>query len=194
MTEPSNGIDSATVGQTDRHLSIDVLEAGWAGIEPRPTDVGRVRLLVRRGEGGLRDTPRRGRLTAEHGLFGDAWGRSQGGSAAGQLTVMEFAIATLIANGQSLCLFGDQLFIDLDLSRANLPTGSRLEVGTALLEVTEKPHNGCLKFRSRFGADALRFVSRPDLRDRNFRGIYMQVLRDGEVEVGDAVRVIERPA
>lgn len=186
-------IDSTTVGQPDRHLPIDELEAGWAGLEPRPADIGRLRLLVRRGEDGLRDTPRRERLTAEHGLLGDAWGRSAGRNPAGQLTVMEFAVAELLANGQSLSLFGDQLFVDLDLSHANLPTGSRLEVGGALLEVTEKPHNGCLKFRSRFGADALRFVSRPDLRDRNFRGIYVRVLRDGEVEVGDVVTVKERP-
>ena len=107
--------------------------------------------------------------------------------------MMEFQVAQLIANSQPLGLFGDQLFAELDLSRENLPVGSQLEVGGAVLEVSGRPHNGCQKFRSRFGADALRFVSRSDLRHRNFRGIYLRVLRDGGVTVGDSVAVTHRP-
>jgi MOSC domain-containing protein YiiM len=98
----------------------------------------------------------------------------------------------MIANGQPLALFGDQLFLDLDLSQANLPIGSRLQVGAVVLAVSPKPHNGCQKYRARFGADALRFISRPDLRPQNFRGIYLRVLTGGFVAVGDAVRVLER--
>lgn len=169
------------------------LEELWAELDARPTDLGRVCLLVRRGEHGLRETPAKAPFTAEGGLEGDAWGRWPGRHPAAQITVMENPIAELIANGQSLALFGDQLFVDLDLSRSNLPTGSRLGIGEAILEVTEKPHNGCVKFRGRFGADALRFVSRPDLRARNFRGIYMRVVGNGNVTVGDPVRVIDRP-
>lgn len=74
----------------------------------------------------------------------------------------------------------------------NLPPGSRLRVGGATLEVTPKPHNGCRKFRARFGDDALRFVSLPELRPRNLRGIYMRVVDGGEVAPGDAVDVISR--
>jgi MOSC domain-containing protein YiiM len=103
---------------------------------------------------------------------------------------MQAGVAALIANGQPLELFGDNLFLEFDLSVANTPPGSRVRVGSATLEVTAKPHNGCRKFQVRFGLDALRFVSDPQLRHRNLRGIYMRVLEPGDVSVGDLVEVI----
>ena len=106
---------------------------------------------------------------------------------------MEIDVAEMIANGQPLTVFGDNLFLALDLSVENLPTGTRLRLGRALLEVTAKPHNGCRKFAARFGHDALRLVSNPELRRRNLRGIYMCVVEAGEVAVGDAVAVVSRP-
>ena len=90
-------------------------------------------------------------------------------------------------------LFGDNLFLDLDLSTENLPPGSRVRVGKAILQVTPVPHNGCRKFRGRFGDNALRFVSKKELRHRNLRGIYMRVLEGGEVSPGDRVEVLSRP-
>ena len=186
-------IDSHTAGDPASHLGMADLEARLAQLTASPRDLSSISLLVRRGEGGLRDVIVSGRLSAEAGLVGDKWVRKAERSPDAQLTMMEFQVAQLIANGQSLGLFGDQLFAGLDLSRENLPAGSQLEVGAAVLEVTGRPHNGCQKFRSRFGADALRFVSRPDLRPRNFRGIYLRVLRDGGVAVGDSVTVTHRP-
>ena len=106
---------------------------------------------------------------------------------------MQTFVARLIANGQPLTTFGDNLFVELDLSAANLPTGTRLAVGQAIVEVTPKPHNGCSKFDARFGHDALRFVQAPATRAENRRGIYWKVVTAGEVAVGDAVRVLRRP-
>jgi ribosomal protein S18 acetylase RimI-like enzyme len=105
---------------------------------------------------------------------------------------MQRDVADLIANGQPLTLFGDNLFLDLDLSAANLPPGSRVRIGPAVLETTALAHNGCKKFRTRFGDDALRFVSTPRLRPRNLRGIFMRVIQGGEVGAGDAVEVLAR--
>ena len=101
-------------------------------------------------------------------------------------------VAELIAHGQPLTLFGDNLLVELDLSAANLPVGSRLRVGEALVEVTPKPHNGCRKFRARFGPDALRFVQAPPTRDQNLRGIYWRVVEPGEAGVGDRIEVLSR--
>ena len=122
----------------------------------------------------------------------DRWGERADRKPDGQIAVMQRDVAELIANEQPLTLFGDNLFLDLDLSARNLPIGSRLRIGGAILEVTPKAHNGCHKFRARFGDDALRFVSKRELRHRNLRGVYMCVLYDGDVAVGDTVEVITR--
>jgi MOSC domain-containing protein YiiM len=134
-------------------------------------------------------------LTPDGGVPADAWGRREGPSPPNldaQIAVMQADVAGLIANGQPLTLFGDSLFLSLDLSAANLPAGSRLRAGAATLEVTPKPHNGCGKFEARFGAGALGLVSKPDLRHRNLRGIYLRVVEPGEVAPGDPVEVIAR--
>lgn len=189
----SDRIDSHTAGDRALHLGMANLEARLAQLTASPKDLGSISLLVRRAEGGQRDVIRSGHLSANAGLVGDEWVRNPERSSDAQLTMMEFGVARLIANGQSLGLFGDQLFVELDLSRENMPVGSQLDVGAAVLEVTGRPHNGCQKFRSRFGTDALRFVSRPDLRHKNLRGVYLLVLSDGGVRVGDSVTVIHRP-
>jgi MOSC domain-containing protein YiiM len=186
-------IDSNTTGDPALHLGMPALEAGLAALPAAPRTAGRVRLMVGRGEGGTRALPERVRLTQEGGFAGDAWAAEPDRNPEAQITVMEHPVAELIANGQSLALFGDQLFVDLDLARANLPAGTRLRAGSAVLVVTPKPHNGCRKFRARFGADALSFVARADLRHRNFRGIYVRVVEDGDVGVGDVIAVLRTP-
>lgn len=185
-------IDSSSVGDSARFLALDVLETRRAELPPAPRDTGRVRLVVKRGPGGQRETLPRVVLTRQSGVPGDAWGRQRGPAAEAQLTVMQIDIADLVANGQPLTLFGDQLFLDLDLSAANLPPGSRLRAGTATLEVTAMPHNGCRKFRERFGDAALRLVSTRELRHLNLRGVYMRVVEDGDVAVDDLVQVLSR--
>lgn len=184
---------SSTVGDPDRFLSFERLVEGLAALPPAPVDGGRVRLIVRRREGGLRETPSAAWLTAEGGLVGDAWGRRAERDAADQITVMEHDVNALLAHGQPLTLAGDNLLVDLNLSATRLPPGSRLRIGAALVEVTPEPHNGCSKFRARFGADALRLVAQKERRHLNLRGIHVTVIEDGEVAVGDAIVVVSRP-
>jgi MOSC domain-containing protein YiiM len=150
-------------------------------------------LIVRRLPTGARETPPEVQLSVEDGVPGDDWGRRPPRKPEAQLAVMRRDVAALIANGQPLSLFGDQLFVDLDVSSANLPVGTRLRVGAALVEMTAEPHDGCRKFQQRFGADALRFVQAKPTRDQNRRGVYWRVVEPGLARVGDAVRVISRP-
>jgi hypothetical protein len=185
-------VDSNTQGDPQRFMPLAELERRFALLPSSPQDQGRVILLVSKAGGGLRQTPRKVQLAPGVGMPGDARGRDPELDEASQLAVMQRDVAELVANGQPLTLFGDNLFLDLDLSTQNLPAGSRLRVGQALLEVTPLPHNGCVKFRGRFGDNALRFVSKKELRHRNLRGIYMRVLEAGEVELGDGVEVIYR--
>ena len=180
-------------GDPSRHLPLGELEQKLGTLPAAPRDAGRVALLVRRRPDKVRETPTRIDLGPDTGVPGDAWGRGEKPDRAAQLTVMEIDVAEMIANGQPLTVFGDNLFLALDLSVENLPTGSRLRLGRALLEVTAKPHNGCRKFAARFGHDALRLVANPQPRHRNLRGIYLSVVEAGEVAVGDAVAVVSRP-
>ena len=136
--------------------------------------------------------PGRLHLTPGGGVPDDRWGAQAEPDPEAQMAVMQIDVASLIAAGQSLELFGDQLFLDLDLSVENLPPGSRVQLGGATVVVTPLPHNGCKKFRARFGLDALQLVSLPELRHRNLRGVYMRVVEAGEVAVGDEVRVLAR--
>lgn len=186
-------IDSDSTGDPKHFRAFDELCNALTKLPPAPRDEGTLSLIVRKIEGGVRELPTAVRLTPTDGVPGDAWGRSHQPDPVAQLAVMQTPVASLIANGQPLELFGDNLYLDMDLSAANLPIGSRLRVGEALLEVTPQPHNGCKKFRARFGEPALRFVSDPDLRPRNLRGIYLRAIEAGEVNVGDSATVVHRP-
>lgn len=185
-------IDSESIGDPARFRAFDDLYNALVTLPAAPRDTGTVSLIVRKVHGGVRELPRSIRLTPDEGVPGDAWGRSRNPDPVAQLAVMQTPVAALIANGQPLELFGDNLYLDMDLSVANLPIGSRLRVGQALLEVTPQPHNGCKKFRARFGDPALRFVSDPDLRPKNLRGIYLRVIEPGDVMVGDPANVVHR--
>ncbi len=185
-------IDSNSVGDPDRFRALADLEEMLKALPGGCEDNGRVALLARRCEGGRREILDRVVLAPETGVPGDAWCRAAQPQRDMQIAVMQKDVAELIANGQPLTLFGDCLFLQLDLSAGNLPAGSRVRVGGAILEVTPVPHNGCRKFRAQFGDDALRFVSTRELRHRNLRGIYMRVAEEGEVRTGDPVDVMSR--
>jgi len=129
-------------------------------------------------------------LSPEGGLQGDQWAKGAQPELLAQLAVMQLGVAKLICQNQSISLFGDNLFLDADLSAEALPVGSKLRLGGATLEVSPKAHDGCLKFKQRFGADALRFVQEPATRSLNLRGIYLFVLKAGQVRIGDALKIL----
>jgi MOSC domain-containing protein YiiM len=180
-------------GDPALHRPLAGLEEALRELPEAPTDAGRIALIVRRRADGARETPERVVLTPEEGVPGDGWGRRPPRDPEAQLAVMRRDVAELLANGQPLTLFGDNLLVDLDLCEGNLPLGTRLRVGEALVIVTPKPHNGCRKFHARFGGDALRFVQAPATRRLNLRGIYWKVVAPGAAAVGDPIEVLARP-
>lgn len=179
-------------GDVAAHRALAALEASLRALPVPPRDSGRITLIVRRGADGVREALDAIQLSREEGVPGDGWSRRPPRNPDAQLAVMRTDVAELIANGQSLTVFGDNLFVDLDISAANLPVGARLRVGRAVVEVTPKPHNGCLKFKGRFGGDALRLVQDARTRDQNLRGIYWRVVEPGKVRLGDPIQVLSR--
>ncbi|MEE2778830.1 MAG: MOSC domain-containing protein [Acidobacteriota bacterium] len=179
-----------------KHLTLDELETGLVEIRISPVDEGALLLIVRRPSIGGREVLDTARLDLEEGLVGDNW-RSRGsretddGSAhpEKQVNIMNARSAALVAGQRERWpLAGDQLYVDLNLSGGNLPPGTRLAIGTAVIEVTEPPHTGCAKFVERFGMEAMRFVNSDVGRQLNLRGINAKVVTAGEISVGDVIR------
>jgi hypothetical protein len=177
------------------------LAAGLDAVLASPPDDGRVELIARRPTVDRREIVDRAQLDPLEGLVGDSW-RDRGsrsttdGSAEidRQLTLMNSRVAALVAGQRDRwALAGDQIYVDLDLSVENLPAGSRLAVGDAVIEITEPPHLGCRKFATRFGQDALRFVNSTGGRLRRFRGVNGRVVVAGSVALGDTVRKLAVP-
>jgi MOSC domain-containing protein YiiM len=180
------------------HVAAPALEAGLDDIRMAPSDHGRVQLIVRRPAENEREILDEATLDAAEGLVGDTWlARGSSGTADGhppldtQITVMNARVASLVASdADRQCLAGDQLYLDLDISQRNLPPGSRLQLGTAVIEVTGKPHTGCHKFAARFGQDAVRFVNSAEGRELRLRGANARVVVPGVVHTGDVVRKV----
>ena len=181
------------------HRTTDELVAALDVLRASPTAKGVIELIVRRPAVGEREVLTVAELSAEHGIVGDTW-RVRGsrhtddGSAEPerQLTLMNARAIALFAGDDRLrwAEAGDQLYVDLDLSTANLPAGTQLQLGTAVIEVSEKPHTGCAKFAQRFGIDAARFVNSKDGAALNVRGINARIVTGGTVTASDVATVI----
>lgn len=175
-----------------KHLTMTELEAGLDEIRLSPKDEGIVHLIVRRPDIDAREVLIEGLLDLNEGLVGDNWrvrgsSKTPDGSAhpEKQLNIMNARAIALIAQHKDRWhLAGDQLFIDLDLSAENLPAGTRLMLGDAIIEVTPPPHNGCDKFVARFGLDAMKFVNSAIGKELHLRGVNAKVIQPGSVKVG----------
>jgi hypothetical protein len=181
-----------------KYLTKEQLEAGLDELLKSPFDNGILEMLVRRPKIGEREVLQTGELDLEVGLIGDNWktrGSSRTTDSFGhpemQLNIMNSrAIALLAQEKERWQLAGDQLFIDFNLSDENLPVGSRLKIGEAIIEVTPIPHNGCKKFTERFGVEAVEFVNSEIGKKFHLRGINAKVIKAGKITVGDSVTKI----
>jgi MOSC domain-containing protein YiiM len=179
-----------------KQLTLAELEAGLDTIRQSPKQEGGLTLIVRRPAIDEREVLAKGKLDLHEGLVGDTW-RTRGSSRTAdgsshpdmQLTLMNAHVIALLAQEKERWpLAGDQLFVDFDLSLDNLPVGTCLAIGTAVIEVTAQPHTGCNKFMARFGSEALKFVNSPMGKQLRLRGLNAKVVQPGAIRVGDRVK------
>jgi hypothetical protein len=183
---------------TVKHLTMQELEAALDHLRQAPKDEGVLQLIVRRPAVDQREVLEEAELDTVLGLIGDTWNvRGSSKTPDGsphpemQINIMNARVTALVAQEFARWpLAGDQLYIDMDLSRENLPAGSRIAVGTAVVEVSPLPHTGCHKFVSRFGVDAMKFVNSPVGKELCLRGINAKVVQAGVVKVGSTAKKI----
>lgn len=181
------------------YLSTSELEAGMEYIRQSPKERGELKMIVRRPKADAREVLDHGELSLSEGLVGDNWkqrgsNHTPDGSANlyAQITVMNARTIGLLAQEKERwALAGDQLFIDFDLSDDNIPPGTRLAIGSAIIEVSAEPHSGCKKFSARFGVEAMKFVNAPEGKRLHLRGINAKVIRAGTIRVGDTVSKVK---
>ena len=165
-----------------KHLGTKQLIEKMQAVQERD---GRVHCIVQRLQDGSRQTPQSAFFSSEQGLVGDRWFLDPKKKLVEQIAIMDWRIAKMIANGQSLTLFGDNLFLDWDF--ADIQPGTRFSLGEAILEITPEPHIGCSKFAKRFGSDALRYTCVDP--SRNIRGVYAQVVQSGTISLNDRLEL-----
>ncbi len=183
------------------HLSKEQLEAALPQIRLSPKDNGTLQMIVRRPKIEAREVIEQGELDTVVGLVGDCWSTRPGFKTPDglpnpdqQVTLMNSrAIALIAQTTDRWPLAGDQLYVDLDLSDENAPAGTKLCIGTAILQVTAEPHNGCRKFSNRFGTAATKFVNSQEGKFLHLRGINARVIQNGAIRVGDVLKV-QRPS
>lgn len=181
-----------------KHLTTAELEAALDHLRQTPKDEGVLHLIVRRPEVDQREVLDEAELDMALGLVGDNWRvrgsrRTPDGSAHPemQINIMNSRVTALVAQEKDRWqLAGDQLYIEMDLSKENLPAGARIAVGSAVLEVSALPHTGCHKFVSRFGLEAMQFVNSEIGKQMCLRGINAKIVQGGTIKVGQTAKKI----
>lgn len=185
---------------TIKHLTMEELEAALDHLREAPKDNGVVELIVRRPRVDHREVLEEAELDPVNGLIGDSWIFRPSSKTPDhsphpemQINIMNSRVTALVAQEKDRWpLAGDQLYIDMDLSKENLPGGTQLAIGTAVLEVSPLPHTGCQKFVARFGLDAMKFVNSQVGKQLCLRGINARIIKGGVIRVSDTARKISK--
>ena len=160
-----------------------------------PRNDGPVEMLCYRPQSGQRVFTERLRLTRNGGIEGDyemsrPWLKLPDGSPDPriQVSILPSRVLNRVwRNREPTTHPGDQVVADFNLSLENLPTGTLIRAGTAMLRVSDVWNDGCIKWKMRCGRPAYDWVRAAEHAVLRLRGIFCSIAEDGEVAVGDRI-------
>jgi hypothetical protein len=172
------------------------LEAALPSVLAAPGGAGLVRLLCTRPQPNARAFPEVLTLSRGKGATGDyhparPWLRLPDGSPDPRIevSIMPWRVLDLVWRERDRVAHpGDNIAVDMTLAEADLPAGTRLAAGTAILRVSDVPNDGCAKWKVRYGKAAHDWITTPDHLRLRLRGLYAAIEQDGEVRIGDTLR------
>jgi hypothetical protein len=178
---------------TPNHATTAECEAALDHIQAAPNSSATIEQLCFRPDYGLRTFPTSLEMTVDHGITGERWTKKPWLTLPSgepdpriQVSILSQRVMDLCWRNQPNSVHpGDPIVVDMNLSAANLPVGTRLSAGSAILEVSDKFNTACIKWRDRYGNDSLRWINQRKNRDLRLRGILCKIVKDGTVKVGD---------
>ncbi|MFT3781378.1 MAG: hypothetical protein QM790_05120 [Nibricoccus sp.] len=180
-------------------LTFDELNRRYAAIPALPKNDARVEALCVRPDLGAREIREEIDFDPVHGAIGDRWERKTWMYLPDGKPDPRVQIA--ICNAQVIAMLqeltetnhhpGDTLFTNLDLSHANLPRGSKLQVGNAIIEISDVENDACMKFAKHHGSVVLDWIRLPQNRPLRLRGAFAKVSVGGKVRIGDVIKRID---
>jgi len=174
------------------HITMKELDAGLAHVLAAHAEA-EVEVLCYRAGFGQRDFRDTLELTVAGGIVDERWIKHpwmklEDGSPDPriQVSILQKRVLDLIWRDRDNVVFpGDTMIADMDLSEANLPVGQRIQVGSAVLEVSDVFNTACAKWKVRHGRESFDWINRPENVKYRLRGVLCSIVQDGVVCVGD---------
>ena len=177
------------------NITLDALQAALPDVLLAPKDGAAIEQLCLRPEIEARNFVDEMDLTRENGIPGERWNYAPWLTLADgradpriQVSILSKRVLDLVYNDPDNMVHpGDSFIADMDLSYENLPDGTLLNIGSAVLRVSDKFNTACQKWQDRYGKDALRWIVQTDNRKYRLRGVLCEVIKDGRVKTGDQI-------
>jgi hypothetical protein len=178
--------------------SADDLRAGMPHVLAAPKSDAPITMLCFRSDFGMREFPEHLTMTRAGGIPGERWLnhpwlKLPDGSPDPriQVSILPLRVLDLVWRDRVGTVHpGDTIVADLDMTQANLPAGTLLQAGTAVLRVSDEPNDGCVKWKARYGAAAMDWIVAPEHAGLRLRGVLCSIEQDGVVAGADRIKVL----
>ncbi|MFT5632095.1 MAG: hypothetical protein ACI9HB_003282 [Gammaproteobacteria bacterium] len=187
----SEGLQSEPIASG--HVRLAECEDALSTILAAPKSGAIVEQLCLRPGFSERSFPELLELTVAGGIIGERWTKAPWLTLSDGTPDPRIQVSILSKRVMDLCWRdrenthhpGDTMIVDMDLGVENLPNGTRLGIGSAVVEVSDKFNTACIKWQGRYGAESLRWLNLRKNRDYRLRGILCRIVQDGVVRLGD---------